>query len=1169
MSNLTSYQLAALDTKSHISLTANAGSGKTLVLSKRFIEIILNEEIDINKIVAITFTERAAGELQRKIAIEAEERFNSEKDQKIKNKLYFLRQNLVSSNISTIHSFCVSILKEYATECGLDVGFIPVDEKIANDLIHLSIEEVLNESNSDEGLNTSIRYLLRLFGSKNQLILSLIKAIEKRKQIEQFTFELYQKTDAEVIEYYKILFEEKCGKYFNNTLSEFIQVVSEINSFVLIDNPTSEYAIEINHLLSNYEKVTLFLQRIKIALSIYSKIFTTTNKLREKQYLKKNIEKYEHHTTLLGKVLNELKYFSEIGEFNDPQEYELIAFGKHFDKVFRRATKKYQDKKTSKRYIDYDDILIYALTVLENDYVKKELQKKYQYFMIDEYQDTDETQYNIFMPIVEYLKSGNLFIVGDEKQSIYRFRNAEIEIFSRTKLDIAAYSGAGKSLNLPHSFRMYPNIVLFVNYLFSRMLTEYNPELGELEYSELICASNSQTLGSVEILLGGEQLEEAELIARKIKQLTAKREIDDYSEVGILCRKRKMFAALDARLAAHGIPYSIIGGKGFYQQQVIYDIYNYLSVLLNNDDDAAMVGVLRSPFFNLSDSQLLKLNQFNGNSIFEKLKLAAVQNSDYEYAYKIISANIQLTKSVDIPQLIRKILNETNYWAIIASRKNNEQDIANLNKIIRIARNYSDKLFSHLFDFTQELKKEILTNEDEGHAQLSEGNNKVRIMTIHQAKGLEFKVVFVVGIDVESRSDSLKSKSISLDKKYGFLTKVPAENNYYKNYSTPIIGALYNYIDHKKNMAEIKRLFYVAATRAIKHLYLTASSPKGDSTSFIELLKSAIASDLDVNSISLEANVKKLDYSSPNNESISQMCMEIPIVKNIDDQESINIEVGVIEQKKFILSRIDDKSKREIISATKINMFEQCPLKYQLTYELGFKPLMTLYEKYDEVNEDDIEDKERVTIPQLKGAIIHKILSENVMEGSVEQSVNYQLLQHKAIIPEDMFEQYKNEICRSVLRWMQSDSYFEINGFQNYYNEYEAYCFKYGHYLFGIIDKLIIESNQVIIIDYKTDKITENQVLERAKNYLTQLKYYSFIISQLYPHISTFILMLIFLEYPDKKISWEISREEVLGYDSHFDKIIKSIESGPYPQNLSHCTKCMYAVKGELCIKNI
>lgn len=1169
MSELTAHQLAALDTKSHISLTANAGSGKTLVLSKRFIEIILNEDIDINKIVAITFTERAAGELQRKIAFEAEERFSAEVDKNKRNKLYFIRQNLVSSNISTIHSFCVSILKEYATECGLDVGFIPVDEKISNDLINLSIEEVLNESKINEELKAPVHYLLRLFGSKNQLISSLQKAVEKRKLIKQFANELYQKTDVEIAEYYQSLFEEMCGKYLKKYLSEFTAIASEINSFVLVENPTSEYAIEINRLLSNYRGADTYLQRIKIILSIYSNICTTTHKLREKQYLKKNVEKYEHYGSSLIKVFNELKYFSGLGDINDSQEYELVAFGKNFNQVFRFTADKYHEKKMQKRYIDYEDILIYALAALDNEYVKMELQKKYQYFMIDEYQDTDETQYNIFMPIVDYLKSGNLFIVGDEKQSIYRFRNAEIEIFSRTKLEIASNSETGKTLNLPHSFRMYPNIVLFVNYLFSKMLTEYNPELGELEYSELICAAQTEAIGNIEILIGNEDLEEAELIARKIKKLVAEAEVSEYSEIGILCRKRKMFEALELKFANHKIPYSIIGGKGFYQQQVIYDIYNYLSVLLNNDDDAAMIGVLRSPFFNLSDSQILKLNQRNGKSLYEKLKDASILNSKYNNAYHIISSNILITRSVDIPQLIRKILNETNYWTIISRRKNSEQDIANLNKIIRIARNYSDKLFSHLFDFTQELRKEILDNEDEGHAQLSEGHNKVKIMTIHQAKGLEFKVVFVNGIDIESKVDSIKSKSISLDKKYGFLTKVPAENNYFKNYSTPLVVALYNYIDHKKNIAEIKRLFYVAATRAIKHLYLTASSQKGDSASFIELLKSALNNNLESDSITLNATVKKLDYSAPNNESISQMSLEIPIIKNIDLLESVTPESEKIDSKKFMLSEIEDESKREIISATKINMYEQCPLKYQLTYELGFKPLTALYEKYYLDNEYDSEEKENITMPQLKGVIVHKLLSENIKREEISLKINEQLSQYKDLVSGEMVHQYEKEITNTIMSWMQSKSYSELNSFKNYHNEYEAYCFRYGHYLYGIIDKLIIENDEVIIIDYKTDKVNESQILERAKNYFTQLKYYSFIISQLFPDISTFNLRLIFMEYPDKDISWKLNREEMIGYDSNFSKIIKSINSGPYPQNLTHCNKCMYAIKGELCVKNI
>jgi ATP-dependent helicase/nuclease subunit A len=270
-----------------------------------------------------------------------------------------------------------------------------------------------------------------------------------------------------------------------------------------------------------------------------------------------------------------------------------------------------------------------------------------------------------------------------------------------------------------------------------------------------------------------------------------------------------------------------------------------------------------------------------------------------------------------------------------------------------------------------------------------------------------------------------------------------------------------------------------------------------------------------------------------------------------------------------MLSEIEDESKREIISATKINMYEQCPLKYQLTYELGFKPLTALYEKYYLDNEYDSEEKENITMPQLKGVIVHKLLSENIKREEISLKINEQLSQYKDLVSGEMVHQYEKEITNTIMSWMQSKSYSELNSFKNYHNEYEAYCFRYGHYLYGIIDKLIIENDEVIIIDYKTDKVNESQILERAKNYFTQLKYYSFIISQLFPDISTFNLRLIFMEYPDKDISWKLNREEMIGYDSNFSKIIKSINSGPYPQNLTHCNKCMYAIKGELCVKNI
>ena len=166
MSVLTKYQNAALRYDRHISLTANAGSGKTTVLSKRFVEILLKENINLNNIVAITFTEKAASELYSKIANELDERIISANGI-TKIKLETLRRNLVSAKISTIHSFCIEILKDYAPVAGIDANFSPVDKRTSDEILQQSMDEIIVKNLKED--NTEIKNLIRLFGNKTLL----------------------------------------------------------------------------------------------------------------------------------------------------------------------------------------------------------------------------------------------------------------------------------------------------------------------------------------------------------------------------------------------------------------------------------------------------------------------------------------------------------------------------------------------------------------------------------------------------------------------------------------------------------------------------------------------------------------------------------------------------------------------------------------------------------------------------------------------------------------------------------------------------------------------------------------------------------------------------------------------------------------------------------------
>ena len=178
--------------------------------------------------------------------------------------------------------------------------------------------------------------------------------------------------------------------------------------------------------------------------------------------------------------------------------------------------------------------------------------------MIDEYQDTNEIQYNIFLPILDHLKKGNLFVVGDEKQSIYKFRDAELEVFNRTKEDIDRTDGKDKLLTLPESFRMAPAISLFTNKLFEKLFENPDKLFSEVTYNELISASDTSSEGFIEILLATEEETnhngegdteetenaEDELIARRIQKLISDDKVN-FGDIAILCKRRKEFKGLE------------------------------------------------------------------------------------------------------------------------------------------------------------------------------------------------------------------------------------------------------------------------------------------------------------------------------------------------------------------------------------------------------------------------------------------------------------------------------------------------------------------------------------------------------------------------------------------------------------------------------------------------
>lgn len=1211
---LTPHQKEALNYKKHISLTANAGSGKTFVLSKRYLEIALNENVNLRNIAAITFTDKAAGELYKKISDEINERLQLETNSQVVKKLENIRRQLVSAGISTIHSFCIDILREYPVEADLDANFIPIDVNLTNELIELSVDEMIRSSFGRHSLSAGadsfdesneLKYLIRILGSKKRFEDELIGLIQNRKNVLGIASEIYGESIESIAGFFYKSFRTSLKEILSECLDSLCGNLSGINK-TASDNKgsrTDRVAEIISDLLKFYS-ADVNNESIGAAITLLDEakgiIFTKNNTVRV-NYIPRIL------TAGIQAEINFLKkFFKEIDSIKIPEnekeiELELARFGKRLIYFFNKALEIYTRKKKENGYLDYEDILLHAFHILQKDEIREELSKKYKYIMIDEYQDTNEIQYQIFLPLLSFLKKNNLFVVGDEKQSIYMFRDAELEVFDRTRRDIQLVSGKDALLTLPDSFRMAPSLCVFINRLFKNLFSHANIIYNEVEHKDLICARNDSILGEVEILFNETDHEdpenkEAELISKRILKLADEKKIT-FSSIAVLCRKRRFFELLEKAFVKYNIPYAIVGGKGFYQRQSIYDIYNYFSFLLDNRNDTALVGILRSPFFSVSDSFIYEISLCHGHSFWDKLKNFAETRKDIFPVINALEKNLELANHLDITAILRKILTESGYLAVLAAKPNGEQETANIDKLIKLTIKFYEQGFRTLYDYVEFLDLSITELEDEAQAPLPEEMNSfpgsVKIMTLHQAKGLEFPAVFLFKCHEPAIKDKVMTKSVTVSKNFGLLTKMPLKENYFgEYYAAPIVG-INNLITEKKNLAEIKRLFYVGITRAKDYLFISGSGKEGKNfkpDSFLGLLCEGLGIDLSKSSYTINSNLTFLINENGNYKNVSnKISMNIPVIRFIEGTDPQKAAEEKKEENKIIhISALEDYPKGEIFSATKISMYKQCPLKYKLTYDLRYAGIFNRYKEWkslelfskssglefreEEMNADQEETKNEkylYGLAEIKGRIIHKILQKDIRTDELNLFIEEEFKNENSRLElvDGASHQLKHEIYIMMNLFLNSEAYALLKSYPDFRNEFEIYTAENDYYLYGIVDKLIFENEKAVIIDYKTDDITVDEIPVRSKTYLTQLRFYSYIISRLFPNISGFELNLIYIKHFNKQVLEKIDRGSVKKIGDEIYHVVGDIRSKRFPKNLKHCSECIYSVKGK-CIKN-
>ncbi len=517
--------------------------------------------------------------------------------------------------------------------------------------------------------------------------------------------------------------------------------------------------------------------------------------------------------------------------------------------LFERAQTAYQAAKDLRQALDFDDLEAGAVALLAQPAVWARWQPQIAALLVDEFQDTNERQRQIVEALagVPDGRAGRLFVVGDAKQSIYRFRGAEVSVFQRLDQDIAARGGLPLALDL--TFRAHAGLVGALNELLAAVWSAAPADGQGVPYAPLIAdrAEARPGLASpfVEFLVGLGDADDgrrasAQALAQRLTDLRAAGALQ-WDDVALLFRASTAFPVYESALEAADIPFVTVAGRGFYTRPEIRDVLNLLRALANPWDDLALAGLLRSPAFGLSDAALYQLRWPNGAAQPQSLRpalagdLSALDQADRAQAARARAIVADLSGLVDrapVAELLKQVLEATHYPAILATAPAGARLQRNLDKLLADAHASGLVRVAEFLEYIDNLE---IAGAREGEAP-AEAGGALRLMTVHKAKGLEFPVVVLADA---ARGRPAISERVLLSPDAGLAPYAARLGG------PPLIFRWAKQAEAAQSAAEDLRVLYVAATRAREKLIVCGHYNGRASQGWLAGLAAAAGLDLD------------------------------------------------------------------------------------------------------------------------------------------------------------------------------------------------------------------------------------------------------------------------------------------------------------------------------------
>ncbi len=1230
-------QKKAHDPWRHISITANAGSGKTRVLVSRYCDIVELFNAMPDDIAAITFTEKAASELRGRIAEELERRLSNELHRDSWGRLKIAREKFPSAVVSTIHGFCSQMLREFPIETNVPPNFSVVSgyerRRMSEDALMEAIEWWLSEAENPE-FDSTYDLARRIGREKMELILRMMMDAREIIHFSRAKGVLALGREETLERWRRQLDAVVRGLLLN---AETIPAIGEMLELVKED-----MMAEAQEAFAAVRAARAAEDLIPRMRALRDLLLTGDGGPRRRLFRLKG-EEFEVLERPVGVLNTAFKRASRFFESSgDPALHgELYGDTEILLRIYDDALRRYDTRKERANALDFEDLQLRLLDAIHNEETRPRLARRFRYMMIDEFQDTNEMQYALARQLLEGLTWGQICIVGDKKQSIYGFRNAEVEVFSRASDEIRVANRELRRDEMPlvfrneriepesrdemlgvikltASFRLLPSICAFVNKSCAPILRVNPGSPFGVEYEELVCARRSEGKGSVEFLLSPPEPEnqadgqeercdviwcpESEMIARRLLGIVAHGEQvvwetppggdaerprgARFNDMAILCRKRSHFPALESALRKYGVPFVTHGGAGFYKTQEVYDMLNYLRTLLNSRDDIALLGVLRSPFFCVSDTELFRLTlqtSGGGRDLWSRANDRLASGTAEEAlrrAVEMIADDRSMASRIPISLLLRRVVERTGWRGAVIGSERGEQNLANIDKLLEMAREYESRGFTNLFDFVERITEMVELEELESEAPINTGRDAVRLMTMHAAKGLEFPIVVLPALHSPSRT----SHEPFFDKDLGFGWNW----RFNKEEFRPAITALMGFRASERERAEEARLFYVAVTRA-RDMLIVAGEYNHDDTPTGTMLAWALApfAEIPQQNTTLLLPTESLRFLDPSGASQHAQPWEqtIDVHLSIDDLPQYNpfasapvpFRAGAVQ-----IGELPARAEGEIYSATQFLVHNQCPTKYYLKYRLGIPE--EIGQAYD-INPESRDSEDgtlfarifRTTAMQVDRAIDpgtgHPVATADENGSTPLERIIDATLQLEPLLPtarETMRSRllhtfagiFASERARTLL--FPPDSHPHV--------DYELRMPFGTEFLLGVIDRVLeMADGTRLIVQYKTRRLRRTELARAAEDYLPQLRFYAYLISELNPAQKSIQAAVVFTEFPDDPQIFTFSRFESMRIKEELRAAIEDIRAISYsgrrelPLRTPHCPHCPYWIE-ERCL---